>query len=559
MSVIPESTIRRSEGPEAGAFPVGYLELHPDFAVNFQLNRWIGYLRYRGIDALPEIETVLPRLTDFAAYKREFLALADRALSDGGALRAAYYLRSAEFFMRFGDPDKTPTRRRFIALMWQALGLSAEDRHLIPYRDGQRSGCLPAYRCSTASDTKGTVVLFGGSDSYIEEFLPVAPYFTDAGYDVVMFEGPGQGGALEEYQLPATPDWHKPVSAVLDYFALDDVTLIGVSWGGCHVLRAAAFEPRVSRAIAWDVLYSTHDIWLAKLPAALRTVARALLTLRAARLFNALMYRAMERSMGLDWGVRQGMHLLLVESPYEHRRLSRAFTTADISDKVIQDALILAGTEDWGVPLNQFRQQIAALTNARSVTARLFTRAEQGHQHCQVGNLGLVLDFMLNWINFHTALPTTPGTQRADHPPRCEATTAETASRGPAPLGGDGAQRRAQTDFGTLPVQVRIRQSKRWPPSSVGANISGQPPSITRSPSARPSSAASAETLPAPKLRCIHTSRMPSFAHSRTVSPAASGRVAITTASTPPGTPARFGKQRTPSISWALGLTGTTS
>jgi dipeptidyl aminopeptidase/acylaminoacyl peptidase len=111
--------------------------------------------------------------------------------------------------------------------------------------------------------------------------------------------------------------------------------------------------------------------------------------------------------MGLDWGVRQGMHLLLVDSPYEHRRLSRAFTTADISDKVIQDVLILAGTEDWGVPLNQFCQQIAALTNARSVTARLFTRAEQGHQHCQVGNLGLVLDFMLNWIDFHTALRTT--------------------------------------------------------------------------------------------------------------------------------------------------------
>jgi hypothetical protein len=83
-------------------------------------------------------------------------------------------------------------------------------------------------------------------------------------------------------------------------------------------------------------------------------------------------------------------------------------TTADISDKVIPDVLIMvAGTEDWGVPLNQFHQQIAAPTNARSVTARLFTRAEQGHQHCQVGNLGLVLDFMLNWIDFHIALRTT--------------------------------------------------------------------------------------------------------------------------------------------------------
>jgi pimeloyl-ACP methyl ester carboxylesterase len=407
MPARPEPAVGQPERVAPGTFPIGYLELHPDFAVNFQLNRWIGYLSYRGIDAVPEIEAILPRLTDFAAYKREFLSLADRALSDGGVLRAAYYLRSAEFFMRADDPDKLPTRQRFIDLMWQALSLSAEDRHLIPYDDGQRSGCLPAYRCRTTSDAIGTVVLFGGSDSYIEEFLPVAPYFTGAGYDVVMFEGPGQGGALEDYRLPATPDWHKPVKAVLDYFGLDDVTLVGVSWGGCHVLRAAAFEPRVSRAIAWDVLYSTHDVWLAKLPAAVRPVARTLLMLRAARLFNALMYRAMHRSMGLDWGVRQGMHLLLAGSPYEHRQLSRAFTTADISDKVTQDVLIMAGAEDWGVPVRQFHQQIAALTNARSVTARLFTRAEQAHQHCQVGNLGLVLDFMLDWINFHTAARTT--------------------------------------------------------------------------------------------------------------------------------------------------------
>jgi len=36
------------------------------------------------------------------------------------------------------------------------------------------------------------------------------------------------------------------------------------------------------------------------------------------------------------------------------------------------------------------------------VTGRLFTRAEQAHQHCQVGNLGLAVDFMLDWIRFHT-------------------------------------------------------------------------------------------------------------------------------------------------------------
>ena len=37
------------------------------------------------------------------------------------------------------------------------------------------------------------------------------------------------------------------------------------------------------------------------------------------------------------------------------------------------------------------------------MTVRLFTRAEQAHQHCQVGNLRLALDFILDWIAFHTA------------------------------------------------------------------------------------------------------------------------------------------------------------
>ncbi|WP_272888043.1 hypothetical protein [Candidatus Mycolicibacterium alkanivorans] len=40
-------------------------------------------------------------------------------------------------------------------------------------------------------------MLFGGFDSYIEEFLPLAAAMCDAGRRVVMFDGPGQGGPLE--------------------------------------------------------------------------------------------------------------------------------------------------------------------------------------------------------------------------------------------------------------------------------------------------------------------------------------------------------------------------
>src|SRR5205823_12145490 len=90
-----------------------------------------------------------------------------------------------------------------------------------------------------------------------------------------------------------------------------------------------------------------------------------------------------------------------------------------------------------------------------------------------------------------------------------------------------------QTSFGTWPA-YRIRITL-WPKSAVAPNIKGQPPSITVMPCCLPYSVAVGDTLPAPGPRCIQTCLIPSSAHSRIVSSARSGRVPMTTASTPPG------------------------
>jgi cephalosporin-C deacetylase-like acetyl esterase len=44
------------------------------------------------------------------------------------------------------------------------------------------------------------------------------------------------------------------VAAVLDHYGLDDVTASGISLGGGLLIRAAAFETRIRRAVAWDIL-----------------------------------------------------------------------------------------------------------------------------------------------------------------------------------------------------------------------------------------------------------------------------------------------------------------
>jgi hypothetical protein len=76
----------------------------------------------------------------------------------------------------------------------------------------------------------------------------------------------------------------------------------------------------------------------------------------------------------------------------------RGMRTDDVSPRITQDVLLMAGAEDHYVPLGHLGAQIQTLTNARSVTVRVFTRAESAQNHCQIGNLGLALRVILAWL-----------------------------------------------------------------------------------------------------------------------------------------------------------------
>ena len=93
------------------------------------------------------------------------------------------------------------------------------------------------------------------------------------------------------------------------------------------------------------------------------------------------------------------MHVTGTSSAFEFLQRSRQFQTADVSASIRQDVLLLAGSEDHYVPMEQWHRQIRMLENARSITARLFTRSESAQNHCQVGNYGLALKTIVNWLD----------------------------------------------------------------------------------------------------------------------------------------------------------------
>ncbi len=59
------------------AFPIGYHSLHPNVSMNFQMNRWYGCVGEP--EMLEEMRTVAPQISTYADWKREFVALAERA------------------------------------------------------------------------------------------------------------------------------------------------------------------------------------------------------------------------------------------------------------------------------------------------------------------------------------------------------------------------------------------------------------------------------------------------------------------------------------------------
>lgn len=377
----------KQELAEGFAFPVGYERFHRDQLFNFQLNRpyALGYARREDLAAAG------PRIATFAQWKTEMLRLATEAVSEDRLVNAAFYYRAAEFYTFPDDPDKQPLYGRFSELFYRAFEQHGIERIEVPYG----AASLPAMAIGPERGSRGTIIFHGGYDSFIEEFYSMMRYFAAAGFRVIGFDGPGQGAARRKAGLPLDYHWEQPVGAVLDHFGLEDVTLIGLSMGGYFALRAAAFDRRVKRVIA-----SGHAFDYRKVA---RPPATAILVFFHDHLreFTNKLSRWKIKKGGMEaWNISHLMYVLGVDEPMAGLEFALELNEENLhSDAISQDVLILASRDDHFIPFRLHREQILRLTTARSVTDRVFGKEDHAENHCQVGNIGLALRVMKEWID----------------------------------------------------------------------------------------------------------------------------------------------------------------
>ena len=373
-------------------FPVGFYDFSKYPGMNFQLNLYHSF----GIFTRAELEDIGRRADSFEKWISVFIKLGRKAEENGETLKAATCFIAAQFYTLSDDSDKRGRNKKRLLyersrrLYDEYYGSIPELKYVrIPFENYR----LPVY-FSTVDNAKGTIVIHGGYDSFIQEFLGLYSYFRALGYNVYFFEGPGQGEVLMRYNVRMTHEWEHCTSAVLDYFGLNDVTLMGVSLGGYLATRAAAYDKRISRLVMYDLIYDFYGSIIGKMG-------------KKGKFFDYMvshpknpLWVSLNRKLNADyftkWLLGQGYRIFEnVHTPCEYFEHIKLYNTREISKLVTQDTLVLAGTSDLYTIF--YDEQLKALTNARSVTGRLFTEQEHADHHCQVGNLPLLLETITDW------------------------------------------------------------------------------------------------------------------------------------------------------------------
>lgn len=373
---------------------MGYEKINPIQQFNFQINRILTYGKIAcDIDM---VRKKTSKITTFDEWQDVWGDLGKTAETKSQFLRAAYCYRMAEFFMKATDKKKDWFYKKCVDCFYKAFDIELHlsyKKYSVPF-EGKSLSCIKM----AAPYSKGTILVCGGYDSFIEEFVLQVHNLALENYDVILFEGPGQGACLQE-SLYFQYDFEKSTSAVLDFFNLEKCAMVGISWGGYFALRSAAFEKRIKAVIAYDVMDNGFEVMTHIFPSILCKIIRAAYFIKSAEIINRLVGKIQKKSILADWAISQGMYITGTPTPYAFYESISHHTLRGITAQITQDVLLLAGEKDHYIPSRQFYRLKKNLPNAHTLTCRMFTEKEGGEQHCQIGNHLIAVNYIINWLN----------------------------------------------------------------------------------------------------------------------------------------------------------------
>ena len=370
---------------------------------DLQLNRTFAPIVDRvGMDTIAT--ATLPHIRSTQQITALAQRLAERFSTEGDADAAWRLYELAAFYLGADDPRKRSFIDAMSASFDEAHRGLALTRHTIPYGDGELTAMRweadPTDRAQAPKGTPRTLIMMNGFDGYAEEIIDFASHFPTRPFGIIAFDGPGQGHTALA-GMPLEPEWERPTDAVLDYFGVDSAAALGVSFGGYLVMRAAAYCPRISHVIAFDMMYRLLDGLTMPLPALLRPLAASVVEhARPAWLIDAAMSITSHGSADLAWKLQQARHLTGLDKPSDVLRALGAYTMDPLAGMIRQPCLVMAGDADQYVPFERLSDVRRVLAGAASVDVEVFREAQDPGmaQHCQIGDPHRAFEIMGDWL-----------------------------------------------------------------------------------------------------------------------------------------------------------------
>ncbi|MCX2931239.1 prolyl oligopeptidase family serine peptidase [Mycobacterium sp. CVI_P3] len=385
-----------------------------DPELDFQLLRHLGSAVYGGA-AVGECLAVAAQIRDGQGWTDAFAALAERQRAEAEQyaaaghrvsareryLHAANSFRAAEYFSPFGAQRHVDLGLASRAAFGSAM--EYDPVHIeelwLPW-NGQR---LPGYWLSASPDPAPTLVATSGFDGTLEEtYFQIGVSALQRGWNVMMICGPGQMDTArtepDTHFVPDTESWVSPwIDMALARPGVDAgrLALLGISFGGYFVSRAAAHESRIAALVANSPVIDLRAYMVS---------------------FVAAMGGDPEQVLRPedDFSLTDIDEIPDEEMPPTIKEMSRSLirrfgqttflgTFAHLRQFSVDPAEIrcpalgLVGTGEGGEPIRQY-EEFCQRAGGR-VTGRMFTSAEGADTHCQLGNLTLSNAVTLDWLD----------------------------------------------------------------------------------------------------------------------------------------------------------------
>jgi pimeloyl-ACP methyl ester carboxylesterase len=328
---------------------------------------------------------------------------AEKFLSEGHTvsardtfIRASNYRRDADFFLH-DSPEHIQitidSSNKAVKCFQKAMKFfpGRMDFVEVPYENTT----LPTYFWSS-SESEGpasTLIVHSGFDGTAEEVLFwFGQHARERNYNVIAFEGPGQGSVLRNKKLIFRHDWEKVVSPIIDYYIdapeVDPkrIGLLGQSIGGYLAPRAAAFDSRISACVADDGVFD------------LNAALRRMMNWQASsdEEWDRIAYEKITQDQALRWWIIDGMWKFGAKSPSEILKVTSEYNLASCVKNIRCPTLVMKGAEDHMFP-GQPEQLYAQLNCPKDYLA--FNNEFGAGEHTHVGAIGLSNAYIFNWLD----------------------------------------------------------------------------------------------------------------------------------------------------------------